>query len=113
MKGRVGFIGLGAMGLPMAKRIAANDFALSVFDVDTESVKNLIAEYPAVQWEASVYEIGVKCDAVITMLPDAATVKTICAGRWGLFAGMQAGKVWIDMTTCDPFNTSALVGVAS
>lgn len=113
MKNRVGFIGLGSMGLPMAKRIAAQAFDLSVFDVNPEPVQALLAAFPAVRAEENCCEMGKNCSVVITMLPNAAAVEAVCVGSVGLFAGMRTGTIWIDMTTGDPFTTRRLAALAA
>lgn len=109
---RVGFIGLGAMGFPMAKCIAKSEYPLSVFDIDPEPMRIITNECRTVEVKKSAYEIGRTCDVVITMLPDARAVADVCKGETGLFAGMNAGSTWIDMTTGDPFTTEELVGLA-
>ncbi len=109
---RVGLIGLGAMGLPMAKCVARKSFDLCVCDLDERPVKELLREFPAVTVMREPYEIGQACDVVITMLPNAETVAQVCSGSRGLFAGMAAGSTWVDMTTGDPFTTEKLAAVA-
>ncbi|WP_130861518.1 NAD(P)-dependent oxidoreductase [Bacilliculturomica massiliensis] len=107
MTRRVGFIGLGAMGLPMAKNIGKSGYLLSVLDIDPVPVQIMEKEYGA-RAGKTPREICLDCDVVITMLPDAETVVKVAAGKDGLLCAMRSGSVWIDMTTGDPFITEEL-----
>lgn len=113
MDKRVGFIGLGAMGFPMAANIAKAGIRLIVFDTEGAKSSSLKQYYPGIEIASCIKEVGNNSDIVITMLPDAKTVETVCIGENGLFSSMKAGSVWIDMTTGDPFTTERLVSIAS
>ena len=109
---RVGFIGLGAMGLPMAECIAKSGVSLWGYDINMTPVRILAENYTNVYAAETLAEVGQNCNIVITMLPDAKTVAEICEGETGLFAAMETGSVWIDMTTGDPFVTERLSALA-
>lgn len=108
----VGFIGLGDMGGPMAKRIAEKGYALKVYDIDQAKTEGLSKGYENVSKAGGIKEIAEGCDIVITMLPDAKTVKGVCMGENGLFSSMKRGSIWIDTTTGDPFLAEKLAQAA-
>ena len=104
---RVGFIGLGNMGAPMASNIAAKGFALTVYDTDSaraEALANKIGATAAPDLKA----LGTASDVVVCMLPTGAIVKSaVLAG--GLAEGLSEGAVIVDMTSSVPAVTCALV----
>ena len=95
---KVGFIGLGRMGTPMAANIAAAGFPVSLY---ARRVGR--AEEAAAQMGASVCsnpcEIGASCDVVILMLSDEHAIREVFDGSEGLIAGLQAGSIVVDMGT--------------
>ncbi|MFV2045088.1 MAG: NAD(P)-dependent oxidoreductase, partial [Anaerolineales bacterium] len=94
---KVGFIGLGLMGGPMAENIARAGFPLTVFNRSvqkTELLKQLGATIAA-----SSKEVAENSEVVVTMLSDAAAVRAVVEGDQGLAAGAGEGKVLIDMST--------------
>ena len=100
---KIGFIGLGAMGGPMAKNLVKKGFRLAVFDTVTEktvSLKSMGAEVAK-----SCREVAEKCPVVITILPASAHVKEAVLGKRGVGEAIQRGSVLIDMSTIDPMTT--------
>ena len=97
---KVGFIGLGHMGAPMSRNILAAGHDLVVHDLRRDAAAALLAEGAA--WADSPREAGAGRDAVITMLPGPPAVEQVLLGPDGLLGGMQAGSVWIDMSTSTP-----------
>jgi len=97
---KVGFIGLGRMGAPMAGNILAAGHDLLVHDVRPEAAAGLLAAGAA--WAGSPGQAGTGRDAVITMLPGPSQVAEVLAGPSGLLAGLPAGAAWIDMSTSVP-----------
>ncbi len=107
-KYRVGFVGIGMMGLPMGKRIAANGYPLRVYDTSAAALKE-ICSVSGVQASASLAEIGRECEAVILMLPDSNVVKQVLFGDAnGLVAHLKQGAVVIDMSSSNPSVTREL-----
>jgi 2-hydroxy-3-oxopropionate reductase len=96
----VGFIGLGAMGGPMAQNLQRKGFQLTVFDILQERMEPLKAVGADVT--ASSKEVAEKCSIVITMVPATAHVKEVVLGRDGVAAGIRPGSVLIEMSTIDP-----------
>ncbi len=97
---RVGFIGLGLMGRPMAKRLLAAGYRLTVYNRSRGSVEELasMGAVPA----GSPREVAEKSEAVLLMLPDSAEVEQVVFGRDGLVEGLRAGSVVVDCSTVSP-----------
>lgn len=95
----IGFIGLGNMGGPMARNLIKAGHALRVFDLSEAAVAALVAlgaekaETPA--------DVAHNVDAVVTMLPAGAHVKSVYLGEQGLLAAAQKGTLFIDSSTID------------
>jgi 2-hydroxy-3-oxopropionate reductase len=106
---KIGFIGLGAMGGPMAKNLAKKGFQLTVYDVVRERIEPLkaVGAEPA----ASCRETAEKCPVVITMLPASYHVKSAVLGPGGILEGIRKGSVLIDMSTIDPITTREIAGL--
>ena len=95
---RVGFIGLGAMGLPMAKRIAAAGHPMTTMvHRNRGPADELAALGAAVVGRAA--EVARASDVVITIVPADRELKEVTLGPSGVLEGFSAGKVLIDMTT--------------
>lgn len=96
---RIGFIGLGNMGLPMAQNLVKAGHAVTGFDVVATSVEKLTADGGKGATDAS----GAATDAeiVITMLPSGREARAIYLGAEGLIARAKAGTLLIDCSTID------------
>ena len=95
---RVGFIGLGAMGLPMAKRVVGAGYqTFSTVHKRREPADALAAL--GAQLLSSPAEVARASDVVITIVPADAELKLVALGRGGLLEGFSPGKILIDMTT--------------
>lgn len=105
----IGFIGLGAMGRPMASNVMKAGFAVRVHDIVPESLTALVARGAAAR--PSPQEVARDVDAVITMLPDSPDVEAVLLGPGGVVHGARPGTVVIDMSTIDPAVTKK-VGAA-
>ena len=99
----VGFIGLGTMGAPMARNVLKKGHALTVFDVAPAAMSALVAA--GARAAATPAGVAEASDVVITMLPDAPDVERVALGRDGIVQGLQAGSVYVDMSTIDPETT--------
>jgi 4-hydroxybutyrate dehydrogenase/sulfolactaldehyde 3-reductase len=110
MMERIGFIGLGRMGRPMAANLLAKGFALTVLDVDRRPVEALVALGAAAG--TSVAQIARDCGIVITMLPTAVEVEQVAMGSEGVFAHAARGSLLMDMSTIDPLATDRLQAAA-
>jgi 3-hydroxyisobutyrate dehydrogenase len=102
----VGFVGIGMMGLPMAKRVAGHGYPLYAHDTSDAALKAICA-VSGVQ-AGSLAEIGRSCEVVILMLPDSTVVKKVLFGEGGLAAQLKPGAVVIDMSSSNPSVTREL-----
>jgi 2-hydroxy-3-oxopropionate reductase len=100
---RVGFIGLGIMGRPMARRLLDAGFALAVHSRSPAPVNELVAA--GAERAASPGEVGAASDVVVTMLPDTADVESVVFGEAGLAGSLRPGSLVVDMSTIDPLAT--------
>jgi 2-hydroxy-3-oxopropionate reductase len=100
MMERIGFIGLGAMGKPMARNLMQAGYALNLLSRTRAKVEDLIAAGGT--WCNTPKEIAQQSDVVITMLPDTPDVEQVVAGRNGVMEGARPGTLIIDMSTISP-----------
>ena len=97
---KIGFIGLGIMGKPMAKNLMKAGHELVVFDVVQENVDNVVAA--GAKAAASSKAVAEQCSLIITMLPNSPHVKTVVMGEKGVLEGVKPGTVLIDMSSIAP-----------
>jgi 3-hydroxyisobutyrate dehydrogenase len=97
---RVGFIGLGLMGKPMAKRLLAAGYNLTVHNRSRGPVEELasMGAFPA----RSPKEVAERSDVVLLMLPDSSDVEQVVLGKEGLIEGLRSGSVVVDCSTVSP-----------
>jgi len=97
---KIGFIGVGIMGMPMAKNLIDSGYELVVYDVNEDAL-NEILEYGA-EKKNSPKEIAKNCDVMITMLPNSPHVREVALGENGLIEGVSEGQTYIDMSSISP-----------
>ncbi len=97
---KIGFIGLGVMGDPMARNLLEAGHSLLVHSRSPEPVEAL-AEAGA-ETASSPREVAEGADVVITMLPDSPAVEAVVLGEDGVLAGASEGDLLIDMSTIHP-----------
>lgn len=102
---KIGFIGVGNMGNPMAANLLKGGFDVTVFDARTETAAAFVAEHGGLA-AASLAEVARDADAIVTMLPDDKIVRKVMLDA-GTAAALARGAVLIDMGTCDPTGTRA------
>lgn len=95
----IAFIGLGNMGLPMAKNLLAGGFAVHGFDLAAEA-KAALVDVGGVACDTVASAVS-GADAVVTMLPNGGIVKAVYGGDDGIFAHVKAGAVLVDSSTID------------
>jgi 4-hydroxybutyrate dehydrogenase/sulfolactaldehyde 3-reductase len=96
----IGFIGLGAMGGPMARNVLKGGYTLRVHDVVPEAAEALRSA--GAEPRPSPREVARDADCVITMLPDSPDVEAVLLGGDGVLAGARPGTYVIEMSTIDP-----------
>nr|WP_321305556.1 2-hydroxy-3-oxopropionate reductase [uncultured Sphaerochaeta sp.] len=97
---RIGFIGLGIMGKPMAKNLIKAGYSLVVNDINKEAVAELVSAGAAEA--ASAKEVASQSDVVVTMLPNSPHVQTVVLGEGGVIEGAKEGLVVVDMSSISP-----------
>lgn len=108
---QIGLIGLGYMGKPMARNLAAAGATMTVHNRSRVSVDELVAEGMASA--SSPKEVAEASDIIITMLTDTVAVKAVMIGPEGVMSGLSAGKLVIDMGTTKVPETRALAELAT
>ena len=102
---KIGFIGLGVMGAPMARNLIAAGHDLTVARRRAalpEGVVARVADSPA--------EVARASEIIITMLPDTPDVEAVMLGPDGVAMGVQPGALVIDMSSIDPIATARIAG---
>lgn len=97
---KIGFIGLGTMGVGMALNIRRAGYELIVHDLRKESAAPLLAA--GATWAATVAELGKLADVVFTSLPGPKEMKSLGTETGELITSMRPGSVWFDLTTNSP-----------
>jgi len=110
MADKIGFIGLGRMGKPMAANLVKKGFALVVHDLNQTAVKDLVAMGAQ---SAGVAELARDCSIIVTMLPSSVEVEQTALGDGGIFAHARPGSILMDMSTIDPLATDRLAQQAA
>jgi 2-hydroxy-3-oxopropionate reductase len=100
---KVGFIGLGIMGRPMARHLQAAGYQLAIVQHRSPLPQELLAGGAEVC--RSAREVAACSNAIILMLPDTPDVERVLFGPNGVAAGLTAGKTVIDMSSIDPIAT--------
>jgi len=101
---KIGFIGVGNMGNPMAANLLKGGFEVTVFDARPETAAAFVAQHGG-KAAATLSELAAGKDAIVTMLPDDKIVRKVMLDAGGAAAAMPKGAVLIDMGTCDPTGT--------
>ena len=106
---KIGLIGLGIMGKPMAKNLLKAGYTdLMVNDRNISNVDEVVA---AGARYASQQEIGEMCNVVLTMLPNSPQVKEVMLAQGGVAEYMKPGSVFIDMSSINPVASKEIAAV--
>ena len=97
---KIGFIGLGIMGKPMAKNLLKAGYSLLVYDIVGEAVEDVVTE--GAQGASSSKEVAENTKKIITMLPDSADSEAVILGPNGVLEGARPGSHVIDMSSIAP-----------
>jgi 3-hydroxyisobutyrate dehydrogenase len=98
---QVGFIGLGHMGQHMARHVAEAGHSVAAFDLRAEAVAHLV-QTPNARRASSVAEAASGAEVVFTSLPGPPEVESVTTGADGLLESMQAGSVYVDLSSNSP-----------
>ena len=111
MSSKIAFIGLGAMGGPMATNIIRKGTPLTVFDIAAPNLDRVVAAGGT--RAASIAEAAQDADIVITMLPATRHVLEVVTGKDGVLDVMKPGGILMDMSTIAPTGTDQLIAVCA
>src|ERR687885_2746272 len=107
MAEKVGFIGLGIMGKPMARNLMQAGYELVLYNRTREKAEELAGD-GAAEVAADPSEVAEMCDVIITMLPDSPDVRDVVVGESGVMEGIREGSLIVDMSTISPVVTEEL-----
>ena len=93
---KIGFIGLGVMGKPMAKNLLKAGYSLMVYDIVPEAVQELVDA--GAQAATSSKEAAAFGEVIMTMLPNSPEVKEVVLGKDGVLEGAKPGSILVDMS---------------
>src|SRR4030042_5732967 len=110
-KQRIGWIGLGKMGIPMSKNLVKKGYSVTVFNRTKEKTKELAAEGAKVA--DSPKALGGDSDVIISMISDDPVLEEVSIGKNGAFEGAKSGAIYIDMSTCSPVSSAKVAEVAT
>lgn len=104
---RIGFIGIGIMGAPMAGHLARAGHALTLMDLNRRSAELLAARHTGVTIADTPMAVAERADIVITMLPSGEYVREVALGENGLINGFKHGSLLLDTSSSEPWLTQA------
>lgn len=97
---KIGFIGLGIMGKPMAKNLMNAGHEIVCFDINKDNVENVVEAGATAA--ASNAEVAEHCSFIITMLPNSPHVKAVVCGEDGVLSTAKEGTIIVDMSSISP-----------
>src|SRR5262245_39392428 len=106
MIARVGFIGLGNMGLPMAHNLLKARHALVIFNRTKARADSLLAQ--GAGWAPSPRAVAEQTEIVLSVLADDAALQAVALGEQGILAGLAKDGVHVDMSTVSPDTSKQL-----
>src|SRR5438874_9380921 len=109
MTERIGLIGLGLMGRPMARHLLTAGYPLTVFNRSRPAIDELASA--GARAAHSPREVAQQSDMVITILPDGPDVESVIVGADGLREGVHEGMLFIDMSTISLLMTRRLTSI--
>ena len=107
---KVGFIGLGDMGMPMSKHLLNAGFQLTVHNRSRGKVADITSLGAAPAWSAA--EVTQASDVVLTCLPDVPTVEQVFLGEDGIVSEAKPGQVLVDHSTVGPATSRRIAAAA-
>lgn len=111
MNKKVGFVGLGNLGVHLASSLLRAGFPLTVYDLNKDTAVGLLAA--GATWADSPQAVAETCDSVFTCLPSSKAVSAVVSGERGILSGLKPGGTWIDMSTNDRNETLRLSALAA
>jgi len=106
MENKVGFIGLGIMGMPMARNLIKAGFEVVVYNRTTSKADKMVSE--GAKKADSPKDVAAQCPAVITIVSDTPDVESVILGENSIIEGIEPDSVVIDMSTISPQATQKI-----
>ena len=103
---RIGFIGLGIMGKPMAKNLLKAGYPLTVYTLEPETVREM--EHLGAAGARSNREVAERSDVILTMVPNSPQVREAVLGENGALEGMKTGTILVDTSSINPDESRAI-----
>jgi 3-hydroxyisobutyrate dehydrogenase-like beta-hydroxyacid dehydrogenase len=110
-KSKLGFVGIGYMGRPIARRLLESGFKVTAYDRDRSKAKELVRYGASVA--QSISELAASCDLILSCLPSDEAVLDLYRGPNGALANTSPGSVIIDMSTVYPETSRELSRLGS
>ncbi|NIQ40159.1 MAG: NAD-binding protein [Proteobacteria bacterium] len=107
---KIGWIGLGKMGILMAKNLVKAGYTVKVCNRTKEKTKELAAK--GAQVASSPKELAADMDVIISMISDDLALEAVSVGPNGAFEGIKAGAIYVDMSTVSPVASGRVAHVA-
>jgi len=107
---KIGFIGLGIMGKPMAQNLLKAGYELTVYDIVADRMDSLVKA--GARQGSSSKDVAAKSDIVITMLPNSPHVREAVLGPDGVLEGARRGTILIDMSSIAPLASREIAAKA-
>lgn len=108
---KVGFVGLGIMGRPMALNLLKAGIDTTVYDINAKAVEVLVEA--GAKAASSPKELAASSDVVITIVPNAAIVKSLLEAEDGILAGVKPGTIIVDMSSVSPVASQEFAAAAA
>ena len=105
-KPKIGFVGIGIMGFPMAKNLIKAGYPLIIYDLNEQALSNMVSE--GTDRGESCAHVAKNCDIIITMLPNSPDVEKVVLGEQGILKGACKGQILIDMSSIAPLVSQSL-----
>ena len=97
---KIGFIGIGIMGMPMAKNLLKAGYSMIAYDLNAKALSGVVKE--GAEKGESCAQVAENCDIIITMLPNSPDVEKVVLGDKGVIEGVKKGQILIDMSSIAP-----------
>jgi 3-hydroxyisobutyrate dehydrogenase len=102
---RIGFIGLGVMGMPMAAHLVSAGYRLTVHDINESTAARFKSQHPTIDVAKTAKAVAAASEIVITMLPSGLEVRDAVFGDEGLLEGFAPGALLLDTSSSEPWYT--------
>lgn len=105
---KIGFIGLGIMGKPMAKNLLKAGYELAAYDLRPEPLREIVEA--GARAGSSPAGVAASSEVIITMLPNSPEVKEAVLGKGGVMEGARPGSIVVDMSSIAPLASQEISG---